>query len=146
MSLAGRDAKLQVNGTSGSWNELAITEEAALSLEQDLYETTSFGQDGVERGAEGPLDTSLEITFNTQASQPTAATDIRDSALNGTEVQFEFSPDGNTSGGPTDVFAFKAKCSTYDPSDASVGSKQTTSATVENSDGTKVSVSGTFSP
>lgn len=145
MSLAGRDAKLQVNGTSGTWNELAITEEAALSLEQDLYDTTTFGQDGMERGAEGPLDTSLEITANTQASQPTALTDIRDSALNGTEVDFEFSPDGNTSGGPTDVFEFSAKCSTYDPTDASVGSKQTTSATVENSDGTKVTVSGTFS-
>lgn len=145
MSLAGREAKIQVKGTSGSFNEIAISQEASIELTRDLYDTTSFGQDGMERGAEGPLDTSIDATIFTQASQPTGVTDLRDSALNGTEIDVEFSPDGNTSTGPTDVFAFKAKVSSYTPSDASVGSEQTTSATIENSDGTKVSISGTFS-
>ena len=145
MSLGSKDAKLQVNGTSGSWNELDITEEAALALERALYETTAFGDEGAKRGASGVLDTNLEVSFHAQANQPTAATDVRDSILNETEVEFEYSPDGNTSGGPTDVFAFSAKCSNYTPTDASIGSKQTTSFTVENSDGNKVSVSGTFS-
>lgn len=145
MSEAGRQAKIQVNGTSGVFNELDIASEAAIELTNELFDTTRFGDEGIRRGAEGPLDTSIDITFFTQATQPTAATDLRDGALNGTEVQVEFSPDGNATGGPTDVFAFTAKVSSYAPTDASVGSEQTTTVTLENADGTKVTVSGTFS-
>lgn len=144
MSLAGREAKLQINGTSGSWNELAITREASDELTRDLFETTTFGQDGVERGAEGPVDFSIDITCLRQASQPTAWTDIRDAILNGTEIDIEFSPDGNASGGPTDVVSASVKCESKSGS-ASVGSEQTQEATLVNSNGQKPSYGSTFS-
>jgi len=144
MSLAGREAKLQINGTGGSWNELAITRETSDELTRDLYETTKFGQDGVERGAEGPVDFQIDITALRPASQPTAWTDLRDSILNGTEIDIEFSPDGNASGGPTDVVAAKVKAESKSGS-ASVGSEQTQECTVMNSDGNKPTYTGSFS-
>jgi len=143
MSLSGRQAKLKIDG-GGGFNELTISQEAALELTRELYETTSFGQDGTERGAAGVLDTSIDVTVFTEASQPTALTDVRDAILNDNSVDVEFSPDGNTSGGPSDVFKFTAKPSSYNPTDASVGSEQTTEFTLENSDGTKVTVDSSF--
>jgi len=143
MGLAGKDAKIQVKGTSASFTEITEVVSTDLSIEPEMYDVSGFSDEGIQR-IKGIIDSGLDFEINTQASQGSGVTDLRDSALNGTAVEVELSPDGNTSGGPTDVFKFTGKVSTYEHS-ASVGSKQTNSGTIENSDGSKITIDSTFS-
>lgn len=147
MALAGKDFKIQVNGTSGSWTEVSISGDASPSISADLLDVTQFGDDAMRR-IQGLVDTGLELTVYTDTGQSTNSTgpvaDLEDSVINGTEIQVEFSPDGNASGGPTDVYAFTGIVESEDFS-SSVDSEQTKDYSIQNSNGSKVITSGTFS-
>lgn len=142
MSLAGKDFLIQVNGTSGAWNEVSVAFDASPSLDPDLLEVTPFGKEAPER-IQGLVDAGMDLEVYTQESAPTAISDLEDSALNGTDVDVEFQPDGNGNGNAS-VYAFTGLVASYDWS-ASADSDQTKSITIENSDGNKVTTSGSLS-
>jgi len=135
--LAGKSAKLKVNKS-----EVEVARDGAPDIESNLHSITAFGDDA-EKRLKGVLDTTVEIEALLEASPSTPITDLRDSALNGTSVDIEYSPDAHTSSGPTDVYKFTILVSSFSLS-SSTGSEQTVSATCENSDGTKVTIAGTF--
>jgi hypothetical protein len=149
MGLKAEDAKVQVNNADGSnsWNEVAVNFDATTTFSPNLLENTSFGDESPDR-IKGLIDATSELTFRVDATASTAVSDIRDAALDANaadeEIQIEFSPDGNASGGPTDVIAFTAMPSDYSIS-ASSGSAQERSVTLELSNGTKPSISSSFS-
>lgn len=142
MALAGKDFKIQVNGTSGTWNEVKAMS-ASPELTRDQGEIPRFGDDAQRRIAL-LQDNTVELEIDVDASQPTGVTDLQNSVQNETVVQVEFSPDGNASGGPTTVYAFSTLVESMSL-DASADSEQTQSFTLNNEDGTTFSTSASFS-
>lgn len=136
---AGKDAKVQINGTSGNWNE-PDTNDISPAFSPDNLDATRHGDDAPRR-ERGLNDTSIDLTVYTDPSN-TAFTDLQDSAIIGTDVDVEFAFDRNA-GTPT-VYAFTAKVSDFSPSN-SVDGIETVSVTLENSDGGLVTTSSGFS-
>lgn len=143
MALAGKDFKIQVNGTSGNWNEVQLASDASSSISAELLDVTHVGDEALRR-IQGVVDAGIDFEFFNENSPSEAVTDLEDAALNGTEISVEFSPDGNASSGPTDVYDFEVKVASYEYSPEATGT-QPTSVTLENSDGNVVGVSGSFS-
>jgi len=147
--LAGEDAKVQIQNTdgNGSWNELAVNFDATTTLSPNLLEDTTFGDESPAM-IKGLIGASIDLTFRAEASASSAVADIRDAALDANatneEIDIEYSPDGNTSSGPTDVIKFTAMPSEYSVS-AATGDPQERTVTLEVSDGSKPTVGSSFS-
>lgn len=141
MSVApGKDAKAQVNGTSGGFTVLSLARSVDFSIEPNLLETTSFGDDSPSR-TPGLVGASISFEFLLDDTDPDAQTDLEDSALNGTEVDVEYSPDRNAS--TLTVYDFTVLVSSYSAG-TEVDSENAVSVDAEISDGTTPSVSASF--
>jgi len=94
-SSAGKDAKIQCNGTSGNWSEIAARS-APPELTKAALDVTRYG-DPANRRIGGLIDLTVDIEtlYDGQATEPDWQSDLRDSYLNDTEVDFEFAPDRN---------------------------------------------------
>jgi len=137
----GKEAKIQINGTSGNWNVLADASTVDLSIEPNLQETTSF-DDEAESRVVGITSASLSVEYYLDDTDPTAQSDLRDGWINGTEIDVEYSPDENASN--VQVYAFTALVSSFGPG-TEVDSANTHSVDLEISDGNAPNVNGTFS-
>jgi len=100
--------------------------------------TVGTGDDGITPGLARALCKQAADGEGPYAEKITS--DVTDDE----EIQIEISPDGNTSGGPTDVIAFTAMPSDYEIS-GSVGSPQERTTTLEISNGVKPTISSSFS-
>lgn len=149
MGLKAEDAKVQIQNSdnNATWSELSVNFDATTTFSPNLLENTSFGDESPDM-IKGLIEATSELTFRVDASASSAVADLRSAALDQNaadeEIDIEFSPDGNASGGPTDVISFTAMPSDYSIS-ASSGSPQERSVTLEISDGTKPTISSTFS-
>lgn len=143
MALPGKDFKIQVNGASGSWNEVKAMS-ASPEMTRDQGEIPRFGDEG-QRRIQLLQDNTLELEIDVDGSQPTGVADLEDSVQSGTPVEVEFSPDGNAPSGPTNVYAFMTlvESQSFEPS---ADSEQTQSYTLNNSDGNAVTTPNNFSP
>jgi len=143
MAVPGKDFKIQVNGTSGSWNEVGASD-APPEITRELLDVTEFGDEFMRR-IFGLGDVTLDVEATVDATSDTAFSDLDDGILSGTEIDVEWSPDGNASGGPTTVYAATFLVSSKSKSNA-VDSEQTATFSLEYSaGGTGPTTSGTFS-
>jgi len=143
MGLKAEDALVQVQNPdgNGSWNELTDAHDVSVSISPNLLDDTTF-DDLAPSQITGLIDGSIDISVRATGSPSSAVQDVRDAATDANvkneELDVEFAPAGQD-GGTTTVASFTAM-----PSDltmeASSGSEQDESYTLEVSDGTKPSV------
>lgn len=142
MGLKAEDALLQVNGNSGSWNEVSDAYDTTVSVSPNMLEDTAFGNDAPAR-IKGLIDGNIEISVRVSDSPSTAVQDLRDAATDANvkneSLDVEFAPDGQA-GATTTVVAFTAQPSELSFS-ASSGSAQEETYTLEVEDGSKPTVS-----
>lgn len=146
MGLKAEDALVQIQNPDGNnaWEELAEAHDVSVSVSPNLLDDTTLG-DTAPAQITGLIDGSIEITIRGTGAPSNAAQDVRDAATDANadneSLDVEFAPDGQD-GGTTTVVAFTAQPSEL-TMEASSGSEQSESYTLEVSDGAKPTISQT---
>jgi predicted secreted protein len=137
---AGKDALIQVNGTSGTWTE-ADARDAPPELSKESLDVTTYGDEAMKR-ISGLKDTSLSIETIYQDNDPVWQTDLRDSYDNGTPVDIEVALDRTA--GTLFIVKFTGKVFSFTP-DQTVDGEVTVTYEVELSDGNAPTFPATLS-
>jgi len=137
---AGKDAKIQVNGMSGTWN-VCDARDAPPELTKEALDVTHYG-DEAQRRISGLKDASISIETIYDGTDPAWQTDLRDSYNNGTTIDIEVSPDETASS----IFIVKFKAKVFDLTpDQSVDGEVTITYDAQISDGNAPTFPGSFS-
>lgn len=140
MSTAGKDVLVQVNGTSGTWNEVDARD-APPELDKNELDVTTFGDEGQSRIA-GLSDASVSLEVIYDDTSPTAQSDLIDSLENDTAIDVEISLDRNA-GSPI-VVAFTGEVFSMSP-DVTVDGEVTLTFEVMNNDGNQFQIKSALS-